>query len=55
MKPDFSHRNPDKPPIVKAQFESECDGCGGLIEPGDDIRADGAGGWECGDCIAADD
>lgn len=46
---------PDEPeylgygPIITAGFDSPCDGthmaCDGLIREGDDIRADGDGGW----------
>lgn len=32
-------------PVVVASYESECSECGFEIEPGDEIRADGAGGW----------
>ena len=37
-------------PIVTATFESDATCCGDLIVPGEDIRADGEGGW-----IHADD
>ena len=42
-------------PWFTAHFDSECDGCGGLIEAGDDIRSDGAGGYLCGDCGEAEE
>lgn len=38
-----------------ARFPGECDGCGGAFDEGDDIRADGQGGWEAYDCCGADD
>jgi hypothetical protein len=38
-------------PWFAARLETPCDGdCDGLIEPGDMIRSDGAGGWLCDDC-----
>lgn len=37
-------------PWIEARFDSECDGCGDLIEAGDRIRADGSGGWLCQEC-----
>lgn len=30
----------------RANFDSECSGCDGAIGEGEDIRADGFGGWE---------
>jgi hypothetical protein len=42
-------------PWFTARFDSDCDGCGGLIEEGDQIRADGEGGYICEDCGADDD
>lgn len=30
----------------RANFDSECSGCDGAIWEGEDIRADGFGGWE---------
>lgn len=46
-------------PWFPARFDSECDGCGDPIDEGDQIRADGEGGYVCegcgeeldGDCI----
>lgn len=32
-------------PVLMAQFESEDSCCGDGIMPGEDIRADGEGGW----------
>jgi hypothetical protein len=40
----------DLGPWFAAQFDSECDGCGSDITAGDQIRADGEGGWLCGIC-----
>lgn len=40
----------DMGPWFAARHEGDCDGCGGHIEPGDMIRADGEGGWLCSDC-----
>lgn len=38
-------------PWVRAGFDSECDGpCGTDISEGDEIRADGEGGWLCENC-----
>lgn len=34
-------------PVIRASFASECDTCYGSIYEGDEIRADGEGGWEC--------
>ncbi|HEX5705632.1 MAG TPA: hypothetical protein VFX97_20705 [Pyrinomonadaceae bacterium] len=40
-------------PWVLAAFDGECDGtCGGSILEGGEIRANGEGGWLCGDCGA---
>ena len=40
-------------PWFEAQFGSDCDGtCGGEIEAGDTIRADGEGGYLCQSCGA---
>lgn len=39
-------------PWVPAQFDGECSGCDGALWVGEDIRADGHGGWEgrcCGE------
>lgn len=32
-------------PVFRAGFESECNGCDEGIVPGEDVRADGSGGW----------
>lgn len=34
-------------PAFPAKFGGTCTSCGDRIEPGDMIRADGEGGWEC--------
>lgn len=36
----------EKGPWFPARFDSECSGCDGAIWEGEDIRADGSGGWE---------
>ena len=36
-----------KGPWIPASHDSECDTCDGGIFAGDEIRADGQGGWEC--------
>lgn len=30
-----------------ARYPGECSNCSGDFDEGDDIRADGSGGWEC--------
>lgn len=40
----------DRPPVVAARFDGECTACDGDIFTGDEIRADGTGGWEHADC-----
>lgn len=37
-------------PIVTAEYEGLCTQCDWDIEEGDDIRADGEGGWMHADC-----
>lgn len=37
-------------PWITAGFDSDCDGCGAFIAEGEDIRADGEGGWLCQMC-----
>lgn len=47
--PDFGYR---PGPWFPAQFDGECSGCDGALWAGEDIRADGSGGWEgrcCGE------
>jgi hypothetical protein len=36
----------DSPPWTIAAYSGSCSGCGEEIEPDDEIRADGQGGWE---------
>lgn len=36
-----------KGPWFPATYDSECDACDGAVYVGDEIRADGSGGWEC--------
>ena len=38
---------PEYGPWFAASYYSDCDGCGGRIEPGERIRSDGDGGWLC--------
>lgn len=52
-KPDLFDDAEDAPrfgPIFMATYDGECAACDGLIVAGEDIRADGRGGW-----IHADD
>lgn len=44
------HHRDIRGPWFGARFPGECDGCGGAIEEGDQIRSDGEGGWLCSDC-----
>lgn len=37
-------------PAVEARYSGRCSGCDENIRPGDQIRADGEGGWLCNDC-----
>ena len=38
-------------PAFPAEYDGECSGCGGPIDRGDQIRADGQGGWvQVGPC-----
>ena len=37
-------------PWFTASYPGECDDCGDGIVPGDDIRADGLGGYLCDAC-----
>lgn len=40
-------------PWFRAGYDADCDGtCGGSITEGEEIRADGQGGWLCSDCGA---
>ncbi len=41
-------------PWFTANFPGWCTECGGEIEPGDEIRADGEGGYVC-ECSRKDD
>lgn len=42
-------------PWITASYSSECAGCGGRNDEGEQIRADGEGGWLCSDCGTGDD
>lgn len=47
--PDFAQ--PSGPgPWITAGYGSDCAGCGGPIGEGEQIRADGDGGWLCPEC-----
>lgn len=48
--PPAPGRGPDLGPWFTAMHESDCAGCGGEIMAGDEIRADGEGGWLCTEC-----
>ena len=37
-------------PWFPARFDGDCDSCGGPIDQGDTIRADGEGGFVCEPC-----
>lgn len=39
----------------EAGFGGRCDGCDSTIHEGDQIRADGQGGWLCSTCGEAPD
>lgn len=41
----------DPGPWFIARFEGECSAEGDTIEEGDEIRADGSGGYEHRDCV----
>jgi len=43
------------PPWVPARLGGKCAGCGEPIKAGDEIQADGDGGWVCRDCGTGDD
>lgn len=45
----------DPGPWFPAGYGGDCSGCGQDIEPGDEIRADGSGGWERRDCCGEND
>lgn len=42
-------------PWIQARFAGECDGCLADIDTGDQIRADGEGGWLCSACGSVTD
>ena len=51
--PEFHHHEPDpRGPWFMAEYEGQCADCGRDIERGDQIRADGHGGYLCGGCGA---
>jgi hypothetical protein len=45
---------PDRGPWFASRYDGDCDGCGADFGEGDDIRADGSGGWEAKDCCGED-
>jgi len=38
-----------------AEYRGDCDVCGEEYEPGEEIRADGSGGWQGRACCGPDD
>jgi hypothetical protein len=50
--PEAMTQRPDEGwgPWFVARYFGTCAGCDGDIEIGDQIRADGTGGWLCGPC-----
>ena len=46
---------PERGPWFPARFEGWCCNCGQPIEPGDQIRADGLGGYLCHECGGGND
>lgn len=56
LDPEFDPFNPPAPPAdhvgawFTAQYPGECGNCTAPVIPGDTIRADGRGGYECADC-----
>lgn len=45
----------EKGPWILAGWPGECDGCGEEFDAGDEIRADGQGGWEAKRCCDDED
>lgn len=41
---------PDLGPWIEAQWGGDCADCGSYTPAGEQIRADGEGGWLCGTC-----
>lgn len=46
---DLQYAGSSPGPWVEAQYTGMCSGCGDEFYSGDEIRADGSGGWE-GQC-----
>ena len=42
-------------PWFAAAYHGSCSGCGEDIEPDDEIRADGDGGWQRRECCGEDE
>lgn len=53
--PDADRPGDGPPPWVITRLGGDCAGCGEPIKPGDEIQADGDGGWVCRDCGTGDD
>jgi hypothetical protein len=53
--PDADRPGDGPPPWVAARLPGKCAGCGEPIKAGDEIQADGDGGWVCRDCGTGDD
>ena len=47
---EFKNPAPEKGPWFGAMYDGWCSGCEDAIHEGDQIRADGQGGYECEDC-----
>jgi len=45
----------DDPPYFPARYDGSCSSCGDHFDEGDQIRADGSGGWEGEDCCGDSD
>lgn len=46
---------PERGPWFSARFEGWCCNCGQPVDPGDQIRADGLGGYLCHECGGSDE
>ena len=43
------------PPWFPAKYDGNCESCGSDFGEGEDIRADGSGGWEARECCGSDE